>query len=72
MAHSFFIIGLGFLLNLKPEIAGQKDAISASLIPALGQLLQNYLFTGMQLLVCFLVLYVVFRKWHMRYTGKLY
>jgi hypothetical protein len=72
MAHSFFIIGLGFLLNLKPEIAGQKDAVSASLIPALGQVLQNYMVTSLQLFVCFLVLYVIFRRWHTRYAGKLY
>jgi hypothetical protein len=72
MVHSLFIIGLGFMLTLKPDVAAQKEVFLSSLVPALEQVLQRYIFTSLQVLLYMLALYTICRKWYRHYTNLLY
>ncbi len=62
MAHSFFIIGLGFLLTLEADTVQQKGFLFTSLMAELEAVL-HYVITGIQVLVCFLMICVIFQRW---------
>jgi hypothetical protein len=72
MEYSFFIIGLGFLLNLQMEAVEQKQRTIFPLISGMGDMLAYAVYTGLHIPFYFFMFYVIFQKWAAKTKCTLY